>query len=276
MLTHAQKIRLYKIIFHSDTKAGKLFDVVLLYCIVASVLIAILDSIKNLHDALPVIFITLEWIFTVLFSIEYLLRLYVSPHPRRYAFSFYGVIDLLSVLPTYLSFFISGYQFFITIRILRLLRVFRIFRLLEFTREGQLLVTSIRNSVPKITFFFLFIISIVVILGTLMYVIEGGDSGFESIPKAIYWAIVTITTVGYGDVVPNTVLGKFLSSFIMLLGYSIIAVPTGIVTAEISKSTFTQKAKQCADCAQELPQEAIYCYRCGNRTIEDRTNQSGT
>lgn len=272
MLTHVQKLKLYKIIFHSDTKAGKIFDIVLLYCILISVLIAILDSIKYLHDALPIIFSSLEWIFTILFSIEYILRLYVSPHPRRYAFSFYGIIDLMSVLPTYLSFFISGYQFFITIRILRLLRVFRIFRLLEFTREGQLLLTSVRNSFPKITFFFLFIISIVVILGTLMYVIEGGESGFESIPKAIYWAIVTITTVGYGDVVPNTVLGKFLSSFIMLLGYSIIAVPTGIVTAEISKSIPSRKTKNCPHCAQELPMEAIYCYRCGNRLIKNPNN----
>ncbi|MFN3951329.1 MAG: ion transporter [Thermaurantimonas sp.] len=273
MLNHVQKIRLYKIIFHSDTKAGKLFDVVLLYCITASVLIAILDSVKNLHNALPLIFITLEWIFTILFSIEYILRIYVSPRPSRYIFSFYGVIDLLSVLPTYLGFFISGYQFFITIRILRLLRVFRIFRLLEFTREGQLLVSSVRNAFPKITFFFLFIISMVVILGTLMYVIEGGQSGFESIPKAIYWAIVTITTVGYGDVVPNTVLGKFLSSFIMLLGYSIIAVPTGIVTAEISKSALSNKTKVCPHCDQELPVEAIYCYRCGNRLIKNHSNE---
>ncbi|MGF1923390.1 MAG: ion transporter [Bacteroidia bacterium] len=253
--------RINQIIFGHETKSGKLFDVVLLWVILGSVLIVILESIPSLHASFYEAFYFVEWAITILFTIEYIIRIWSSRTPFRYIFSFWGLVDLLSILPTYLELIDFGFHYLLAIRIFRLLRVFRILKLVRFNREAQLLVLALRNSGHKIGVFLMAVISIMVILGTLMYVIEGGDNGFTSIPQSIYWAVVTVTTVGFGDIVPQTVLGKFLSSIAMIMGYAIIAVPTGIITVELAKNKSTDKV--CEVCKHDNPDNANYCNQCG-------------
>jgi len=224
----------HEIIFEADTFWGKFFDVGLLWAILISVIIVMLESVKEFATDYGVLISIAEWTFTVLFTSEYLLRIYTSPKPQRYIFSFYGIIDLLSILPTYLALVLSGTQFLLIIRILRLLRVFRVLKLVRYSTESEALAKAMYNSRMKITVFLGAVVSAAVILGTLMYIIETPEAGFTSIPKSIYWAIVTLTTVGYGDIAPQTVTGQFLASFIMIIGYGVIAVPTGIVSAEFA------------------------------------------
>ncbi|MCB9031323.1 MAG: ion transporter [Chitinophagales bacterium] len=254
--------KLYIIIFGTNTKAGKLFDLALLWVIIASVLLVMMESVAGLESEHGKIFHDLEWIFTILFTIEYLLRIYSHPKPLTYVFSFWGLIDLLSILPAYLSLVLAGTHFLTVIRILRLARVFRILKLGRYFSESQTLGKALYASSYKITVFLVAVLLVVITLGSVMYVVEGGNNGFSSIPQSIYWAIITITTVGYGDIVPVTALGKFFASLIMIIGYAIIAVPTGIITAEITKAQMGKPA--CPHCGKELPDGAIaFCPWCG-------------
>lgn len=230
------KKRLQEIIFGYKTKSGKAFDVVLLLAIIISVILVMLDSDKEIHKEYGSILSLSEWLFTIFFTIEYALRIYCAPDRKKYIFSTMGVIDLLSIIPTYLVGFYAPIGSLIDIRIMRVIRIFRIFKLTPYLRSGHTMQIALRSSRPKIIVFILYISLIVVILGTLMYIIEGQQNGFDNIPKSIYWAVVTLTTVGYGDVVPITTVGKTVAVFIMMLGYAIIAVPTGIVSSELSKS----------------------------------------
>lgn len=260
------KEQLYRIIFESDTRNGKTFDLVLLVLIVLSIVLVMLESVESIKSRTGNWLLMLEWIITILFTAEYLLRIYVSPKVRSYVFSLMGIIDLLAILPTYLAFGVASAHTLIIVRAFRLLRVFRILKLYHVLRAGNMLVLALRKSALKIFIFMLFVLIMVVLLGTIMYVIEGGENGFTNIPVSIYWAIITLTTVGYGDIVPVSALGKFVSSFIMLLGYSIIAIPTGIVSVEMSR-TFNnsdQPKNSCPSCMEEnhLP-KSRYCHRCG-------------
>ncbi|WP_291860580.1 ion transporter [Marinilabilia sp.] len=255
--------RLNIIVFYSNTKAGKAFDVFLLWAILLSVLTVLLESVSALHERFGVFFEGIEWFFTSLFTLEYLLRIYISPRPRKYILSFWGVIDFLAAIPSWLSFLFPAAKLLFVIRFLRFIRLFRILKLARFTSEARSLADALKSSLYKITIFFTAILILVLFLGTLMYVIEGTEDGFDSIPKSIYWAIITITTVGYGDLVPQTDLGKFIASFIMLIGYAIIAVPTGIVTAEISRQNNLRI--KCRDCGNENLSDATFCSRCGEK-----------
>lgn len=239
------KEKLREIIFGYRTKAGKIFDILLLVLIIISVLGVILDSDQAIHRKHGNILEIAEWCFTIFFTIEYLLRIYCSSTKRRYIFSFMGMIDLLSIIPTYLTLFFAGpVGYLIDIRAMRLIRVFRVFKLSAYLRSGHRMQIALKSSRPKIIVFMLYISLVVVILGTLMYIVEGQKNGFKSIADSIYWAVVTLTTVGYGDVVPVTTLGKTISVLIMLLGYAIIAVPTGIVSAEFAKNDKEQLKNQ--------------------------------
>jgi len=255
------RARIYQIIFETDTKAGRLFDVILLWLILLSVGVVIIESIPEVGHAYPKTFHFIELIFTVLFSIEYLLRLWSSPKPFRYIKSGWGLIDLFSILPTYLSIIFPGYHYLLVVRIFRLLRVFRILKLVRFSQESQILIKAMKASSYKIGVFLFTVLTTITLLGTMMYVVEGSESGYTSIPQSIYWAIVTVTTVGYGDVVPLTVVGKILSSISMIIGYAIIAVPTGIITVELSKSSKEQST--CSACESQNSQDANYCNNCG-------------
>jgi voltage-gated potassium channel len=262
------KHRLRIIIFGTDTRAGKLFDIVLLWAILLSILLVMLESLPALKAKYYSYFKIAEWIITGLFTIEYFLRIWVVQKKTGYIFSFFGIIDLLSILPSYLGLFVSGYELLIIFRSVRLLRVFRVFQLTEYLSESALMGKAMLASLRKIIIFLSILIILVMILGTIMFVAEGPDSGFSSIPQSIYWAIVTITTVGYGDLTPVTVAGKFVASIIMLLGYSIIAVPTGIVTAELSRSYKEQQKKKteayCHHCGIEIfDKNANFCRNCG-------------
>ncbi|MCB1227384.1 MAG: ion transporter [Verrucomicrobiales bacterium] len=260
------KKKLYVIIFESDTPAGKAFDVALLVAIFLSVVVVMLESVPvvraRFHDQL----IAAEWVLTVLFTLEYVARLLCAPSPLRYARSFFGLIDLLSIIPTYLSLFVLDAHYLIIVRALRLLRVFRIFKLAHFLREGDVLVAALRASRAKITVFLAAVMTTVVVMGTLMYLIEGEEHGFNSIPESVYWAIVTLTTVGYGDIAPETVMGRMVASVIMIMGYGIIAVPTGIFSIELSQAASRAHSKTCPQCNfSESDAEASYCRRCGCR-----------
>ncbi len=256
----------YDIIFHSDTRAGKNFDVVLLVTIILSVFIVMLDSVSELRLRFTRIFFYAEWIFTILFTIEYFTRIAVSRKPLDYVKSFYGIIDLLSILPTYLSLVITGSHYLLVIRILRMLRVFRILKLSRYLRASQVLQISLRQSKYKIIVFLEVVLASVVIMGSFMYLIEGPENGFSSIPKSIYWAIVTLTTVGFGDITPQTILGQFFASIIMILGYSIIAVPTGIISVEMIRAEKPSKktVSRCKSCKLgQHDDDAVYCKYCG-------------
>lgn len=264
----ALRERLWRIIFLSDTRAGQVFDVILLIIIGLSVLVVMLDSVENLSKEHRLFFLGLEWIFTLIFTVEYVVRLAVVRKKRKYALSFFGIVDLLSVLPTYVAIFLVGSQYFMVIRILRLLRMFRVLKMAHHFGQSNLLLNALRASWPKISVFLFFILTLVSIEGTLMYLVEGAENpGFSSIPQSIYWAIVTVTTVGYGDVAPMTVIGKILSSVIMLSGFAIIAVPAGIVTSEIGKGfvqTLSMDRRKCRQCAWLGHDPAAkFCKHCG-------------
>ena len=257
--------KFHEIIFEADTKAGKLFDVLLIIIILLSVFVVMLDSVHAFRDQFGSLLYALEWLFTILFSIEYILRLMCVGRPVKYATSFYGVIDFLAVAPTYLSLLLPGTQFLLVIRLLRILRIFRVFKLVQYIREAGQLNQALSASRRKITIFLFIVLVLVVIFGSLMYVIEGEKNGFTSIPRSIYWAIVTLTTVGYGDISPKTNLGQALAAIIMILGYAIIAVPTGIVTVEMSaamsRDISTQACPQCS--AEGHDKDAKFCKYCG-------------
>lgn len=257
--------RFHEIIFEADTRSGKAFDVVLILSIVFSVVIVMLDSVKSYREVYGELFYEIEWFFTILFTIEYALRIFSVKKPRGYIFSFYGLVDLFSILPTYISLLIPGSQYFLVIRILRVLRVFRVLKFTQYLIEVDQLRKALASSRKKITVFIFTVVTITVIVGSLMYVIEGAENGFTSIPKGIYWAIVTLTTVGYGDISPQTNLGQMLSAAIMILGYGIIAVPTGIVTVELSRvKPGKQTTEVCPYCSREgHDADAEYCKYCG-------------
>lgn len=256
---------LHEVIFEADTRAGKAFDLALLLCILLSILAVILDSVAAIQEEYGRLLYLVEWIFTGLFTVEYLLRLGCVRRPGQYARSFFGIVDLLAILPTYLSLFVAGTHSLIVIRALRLLRVFRILKLAHFVGAQRYLHTALRASARKIIVFLGAVLSMVVIIGALMYLIEGPESGFTSIPQAMYWAIVTMTTVGYGDIAPQTLAGKLLASAVMILGYGIIAVPTGIVTVELSKRGEVS-TQACPSCGREgHDSDARYCKVCGAR-----------
>jgi voltage-gated potassium channel len=257
--------RWYEIIFEADTKEGRLFNVILLICILASIGIIVLESVASIREDYGTLLRALEWTFTIIFTIEYVARIWTLNKKKKYIFSFFGIIDLLSILPSYLALFISGTQSLMVIRSLRLLRIFRIFKLSRYVGEGQNLARALKSSQHKITVFLVFILTSVVIAGTIMYLIEGPEHGFTSIPVSIYWAIVTMTTVGYGDIAPQTAFGQTIASVIMIMGYGIIAVPTGIVSAEmisLKKSEITTQV--CPHCLKEgHDADAHFCKYCG-------------
>lgn len=266
--------RMHEIIFEADTPTGKFFDIALLVLIVLSVIVVMMESSDGWPEGWTEVFVVLEWVFTLIFTIEYVLRLWVTIRPMKYVLSFYGIVDLLAILPTYLSIFFAGSQTIAVIRALRLLRVFRIFKLGKYLSEGDQLRRAMVASRNKIMVFLFVVTILVILIGSLMYLIEGGSNkGFSSIPKAVYWAIVTLTTVGYGDITPSTNIGQFLSAIVMIVGYAIIAVPTGIVTNEMlqaGKKTSTRTNTQvCRFCAQEgHDDDAVYCKHCGGRLNE--------
>lgn len=263
--------KLYQIIFEADTRAGKQFDVWLLVMIVGSVITVFLESIPSVREEYLPLFKVLEWIFTVFFTIEYILRIYCSLKPLAYVRSFYGIIDLLSILPTYLSLLIPGSQVGAVIRILRLLRVFRIFKLHNFLSQGDIISTALMRSRRKIAIFLYAVFLLVIVIGALMYLVESNGPAaaqFDSIPRSIYWAIVTITTVGYGDISPATTLGQFIAALVMVAGYAIIAVPTGIVSAEMFQANKQYNAKVCPHCLEEgHDDDAKHCKMCGGLLV---------
>ena len=260
--------RLHEIIFEADTPAGKVFDVGLLLAIILSVLAVCLESVAEIRDQWGRELRILEWGFTVAFTVEYALRLVCVGRPLRYAVSFFGIVDLMSIVPTYLSLILVGSQSLLVIRALRLLRVFRVFKLAHFLGEANVLAAAIRGSVRKVIIFLGTVLTLILILGTLMYLIEGPRGNFKNIPESIYWAIVTMTTVGYGDLTPQTVPGKVLASIVMLMGYAIIAVPTGIVTVELSQAYLKTRVstQACPECSAEGHDvDAKHCKYCGAR-----------
>ena len=258
------KQELYEIIFEADTKPGKIFDISLLSLIIISILAVMLESVSSIDAKYGPILNIIEWVVTFFFSLEYILRIWIVKQPRKYIFSFYGIIDLMAILPSFLEIFFAGAHGMMIIRALRLLRVFRLFKITRYTSESNQLMRALRASRTKISIFLFTIVTIVIIIGTLMYLVEGEANGFTSIPKSIYWAITTLTTVGYGDIAPGTNLGQFLASIVMIIGYAIIAVPTGIVTAEISRSRHKEvTTKSCPECLKEgHDPDAKYCKYC--------------
>ena len=256
---------LYRIIYRSDTRLGKLFDIILLSLILVSTAIIMMESVPKLDKRFHYTFLVLEWIISIFFTLEYSMRVAVVKNKKSYLFSFFGIIDFLALVPFYLSFFFPVTKYFLIFRMLRMLRIFRIFNLLDFMNDGYLIVRALKNSSRKIYIFLLFLIIFSVIVGSLMFMVEGGRQGFETIPQSIYWAVVTVTTVGYGDVSPVTPLGKFFAVVLMLAGYSIIAVPTGIVTAEM-RNKRQNLEKVCDRCGNEdIDDDARYCKQCGKK-----------
>lgn len=268
------KEKLHEIIYGTHTPAGKLFDIVLLVVILYSVIIVMLESLPRIDEKYHSFLDISEWIVTILFTIEYILRIICIKTPKKYIFSFFGVIDFLSTIPKYLSFFIGGSQYVSAFRALRLLRVFRILKLVRFIGESNNLLRALKASRAKIFVFVFFLLIISVLLGTVMYLVEGPEHGFNSIPHSVYWTIVTLTTVGYGDISPETGLGQVIASIIMILGYGVIAVPTGIVSAEYVTEAKRKKGKKkekcCAECGTVvLRKDAMYCRVCGFKLIHD-------
>ena len=260
-----QKIK--KIIFGTNTRSEKLFDEILIFVIVLSVLTIMLDSVSGLNQNYGTALYIAEWVFTIIFTLEYFLRMYCVRRPLRYIFSLYGIIDLLSIIPTYLSVLFPGVQVLSIIRVLRVLRIFRILKLVQYMGEANHLLKALARSKKKIFIFLFAVINIVIILGSIMYLIEGEKSGYTSIPISIYWAIVTLTTVGYGDITPITPLGQALSMIVMLIGYSIIAVPTGIITSELSSYERSHMSTiSCPFCeVKNLAPDSVFCNKCGSK-----------
>ena len=264
------KEKVHEVIYEADTPAGKLFDVILLLVILLSILLVMLESIESIGTKYAYILNVAEWVITILFSIEYIARIISVEKPKTYVFSFYGIIDLLSTIPKYISLFVLGTHSLVALRALRLLRVFRILKLTRFIGESANFGKALKRSRAKIAVFISFVIVVCIILGTVMYLVESNEeSGFTSIPRSVYWAIVTLTTVGYGDIAPITALGQFIASLIMILGYGIIAIPTGIVTSEMSKSEkelIPNNTQNCANCNEDYHQDnAEFCHKCGNK-----------
>lgn len=262
--------RLHSIIFEADTPTGKVFDITLLILIALSVVTVMLESVPRIQNGYHDELLALEWIFTFVFTIEYILRLLVVHRPQTYAFSFFGIIDLLSILPTYLSLFFFGTQALTVVRAVRLLRVFRVLKLGNYLSESQIITESLKASQRKISVFLFAVVMIVLIVGAIMYVIEGEtNEGFSSIPLSVYWAIVTLTTVGFGDITPQTSLGQFISAFVMIIGYAVIAVPTGIVSAEMTNQAHlrnqARSTQSCRYCGEEdHDRDAAFCKACGH------------
>ncbi len=270
MPRNSLKHHLYVIIFGTHTKAGRAFDLALIVAILASLVVLVLESIPSVRAVWGTKLRYMEYTFTALFTLEYLLRLYCSPKPVAYAKSFYGVIDLLAILPTYLAIFFPSASFMGVIRALRVMRIFRVLKLVRYLQDSNILLRSLLMAKRKIFIFFTTVAILVTIFGALIYVIEGPQNGFTSIPQSIYWAIVTITTVGYGDLVPQTALGKAIASMTMLLGYSILAVPTGIITAELNQEMSSHKTLvKCPNCMQTgHDSDALHCKHCGSELAD--------
>ncbi|MBA5247323.1 ion transporter [Marnyiella aurantia] len=260
------KRQLFRIIYRADTPLGKLFDICLLILIFLSTFIVMMESVPSFDLRFHTLFVVLEWTISLFFTAEYILRIITIRNKREYIFSFFGIIDLLAIVPFFLSLLLPVTKFFLIIRMLRILRIFRILNLLDFMNDGYLIVRALKNSSRKIYIFLLFLMIFSVIVGSMMYMVEGHKEGFESIPQSIYWAVVTVTTVGYGDVSPTTPLGKFFAILLMLAGYSIIAVPTGIVTAEMrnKRQNFEKVCSRCMN--DDIDDDANYCKRCGEKT----------
>ncbi|RKS50748.1 voltage-gated potassium channel [Gillisia mitskevichiae] len=269
----AWRVKLYHIIYGADTRLGKLFDVVLLILIVLSIILVMLESVSSYNIKFHDQFYIAEWIITIFFSIEYILRIITINKPKNYIFSFYGIVDLLSTIPSYIIFFVGGSNMFLAVRALRLLRVFRILKVTRYIGESQKLISALKNSRAKISIFLFAVLIICIITGTLMYLVEGPENGFTNIPLSIYWCIVTLTTVGFGDIHPLTPLGRFIASFIMIVGYGVIAVPTGIVGAEISKDMSKGDAIKpftCVNCGEkEHKISSEFCHNCGKKLNEN-------
>ena len=259
------RLRLHEIIFEADTPAGKTFDILLIVAIILSIITVMFDSVTEIREQHGQTLYIVEWFFTILFSIEYLLRIVSLGNPTQYMRSFYGIVDLISVLPTYLSLLIPGSQYLMIIRVLRLLRIFRILKLAQYLNEAEVLLKAMRASLRKISIFLFVILTLVLIFGSLLYLIEGDEGGFTSIGISCYWAITTLTTVGYGDISPQSPLGRAVASLIMIMGYGVIAVPTGIVTAElVAPITGKVSTQACPDCgAEKHSYDAIHCKYCG-------------
>ena len=257
---------LHEIIFEADTPAGKAFDVALIVCIIMSVVVVMLDSIHSVDPQLKRWFYGLEWFFTGLFTVEYLLRLYLVKKPWKYATSFFGIVDLLSILPTWLSLLFPETRYLLVIRTLRTIRIWRILKLVHYLKEFELIVRALRASARKIAVFLVMVLTLILIMGSLMYMVESEENGFTSIPRSVYWAVVTLTTVGYGDISPQTNLGQALASLAMILGYAIIAVPTGIVTVELGRNQRQVSTQHCPHCSREGHEpDAVYCKYCGKK-----------
>lgn len=264
--------KLHEVIYEADTTAGKVFDIVLLFVILLSIVIVMLESIASINEKyFEWLYIT-EWIITIIFTIEYILRIISIKKPKNYIFSFYGIIDFISTIPTYLTLFMGGYNVLLAVRALRLLRIFRILKITRYLGEADKLAVALRHSRPKILVFLFAVLIITIIAGTVMYLVEGEESGFANIPLSIYWCIVTLTTVGFGDIAPITPLGRFIASFIMITGYGIIAVPTGIVSAEYSRAgekPIPVNTQVCPYCNEDKHvDKAHYCHNCGNELNE--------
>lgn len=260
------KEKLHEVIYEADTPAGKWFDIILLIAILASIILVMLESVESFdnkhHDFLNIS----EWVITILFSIEYILRIVTIQKPSKYIFSFYGVIDFLSTIPKYLSLFFVGSHSLVALRALRLLRVFRVLKVSRYIGESNQLIKALNASKAKIGVFLYFVLIICIILGSVMYFIEGADNGFTSIPRSIYWSIVTLTTVGYGDIAPQTPLGQFIASITVIIGYAIIAIPTGIVSSEMTKKKIELNTQSCPNCSYDgHKDDAEFCYHCGTK-----------
>lgn len=270
MSQSSRQKKLHTIIFGTDTPAGKLFDIVLIYMIFLSVLAMILESVESIHHAFGSWLLGAEWLFTGVFTLEYLVRIYCSPKPWRYVRSFYGLVDLLAILPSYMGLFVADANYLLMVRLLRVLRVFRVLKLVRYLSEANILVRAMLMSRRKIFVFFSSVLVLSTIFGSLMFVVEGPEHGFTSIPKSIYWTIVTITTVGYGDITPQTSLGQLIAAGAMLTGYSIIAVPTGILTAELATEMQRDRSqRRCDECrGGGHENDALYCKFCGH-TLTD-------
>jgi voltage-gated potassium channel len=270
------KTKLHEIIYEADTPAGKLFDIVLLFVIIASIVLVMLESVKSINDSYHDLLNILEWVITILFSVEYIARIVSVQKPIKYITSFYGVIDLLSTIPKYVSLIFAGTHALVALRALRLLRVFRILKLARYMGASNNLVSALKASRAKIAVFLFAVVIVSIILGTIMYLVEGEENGFTNIPKSVYWCIVTLTTVGFGDIAPSTPLGQFIASLVMILGYGIIAVPTGIVSAEYtsqknqskqdSDNSIAFNTQSCPNCLAEGHKDnAEFCYKCGHK-----------